>query len=506
MGRSPSLPIPEVVRHLGGGGMADVYLVRLPSGELAALKRLRPQLAADAEFVHQLEREARIGSLLVHENIVGFKGVGIDTLGPHLVLEYIEGMSASALLSTWTARKRTHLPIEAVLSVLADMVDGLSYAHALKTDGIEGVIHRDISPDNVLITLEGCAKLSDFGIAKFLGTTRTTRTGTLKGKFGYLAPELFDSNEASPLSDVFSLGATAFRLLAGVSAFQGESEAQLVRAVLHGSPPRLLSLRDDVPREVADWVDQSLSKKPADRPSLSDLSGALVGVREEGRPQLSSAVRAMYQSQLPSTPIRSQRRTVALAAPRWRTSRGVAVTLAVSLAGLAAFWALRPAREVSPSFDSQPPVVTPSAATAPSDVPEALAPAEPEMPQVPGPAAVEPQTVRKAVPTALPPRAVKKPKTVRRITPPAERQPPPKALPSTGKLRIKVRPWGEVFVDGTLRGVAPPMPPFDLPTGMHSVIVVNQQLKKKLSYQVEVLAGQETELKAVLDEVNSSSP
>lgn len=485
--------------------MADVFLARYESGEYVALKRLRPELAADHNLLGQLESEARLCGLLAHECIVGFKGMGADDEGPYLALEYVEGLSASALVRRWTASQHTYLPLEAVLSLIADLADGLAYAHAFRGEGVNGVIHRDVSPDNVLVASSGGAKLADFGIAKVLGTTNVTRTGSVKGKLGYLAPELFEGASASPASDVFSLGATAFRLLTGVTPFQGDNEAQLVRAVLHNEAPKVASLRTDVPDAVADWVDRSLSKTPQARPALWELSSQLSEVRKPGRIRLAGCVHTVVatmpaaqdalvsdrQTQL-AQPVRSRK-----AWPKW----SAAVIAAGLVAGLVMWKFAAGSPSVGPvALVEQPakpkPEPAPKPELAPSPPPLAAVKPQPETEPKLGPpqdavARVEPKT-----------KPAQRPRPARLTnTKAAPVKPPPQAAPRTGTLRIKVRPWGNVFVDGTPRGTAP-LAPLELPAGKHSVIVANPQLNKSRTHEVNVIAGQETELKVVLDDGN----
>jgi serine/threonine-protein kinase len=472
--------------------MADVYLARFESGERVALKRLRPELASDTHLFDQLKSEARICGLLTHEHIVGFKGVGIDGDGPYLTFEYVEGLSASALLRGWTARQKTQLPIEAVLSLLADLADGLAYAHAFRGGGANGVVHRDVSPDNVLIALSGSAKLADFGIAKVLGATTVTRTGTVKGKLGYLAPELFDSEAASPASDVFSLGATAFRLLAGVPAFQGANEAQIVRAVLHNDPPPVATLRADVPSPLAAWVDHSLRKNPNERPTLAELIAHLADRADSGRVRLAGCVQELLPTADAAQEDNSSARQTLLARPKRRRKSWPAWLAAVFSAVVlgAAVWKGLPAT---------PPPVTIAEPPLPPKREEPL-PAARGL----GPVVMEKAAPPEPAPAALPkPKPILRKRQVRRQEAVQQPTTPPSPVPATGTLRIKVRPWGDVFVDGTPHGTAPPLAPLELSAGKHSVIVVNSQSKQQRTFEVNVVAGEETELKVVLDDAPS---
>jgi eukaryotic-like serine/threonine-protein kinase len=234
-----SAPSFQVIRELGSGGMGRVFLARTTDerGERwVALKRIRSDLGRTAEFKAQFEREGTICSLLNHESVVSQVAWGEDDDGPYLALEYVPGETASRLLSA-LERMNRRLDVGAALSIARDVAEGLAYAHAFRNEalGVTGVLHRDVSPDNVLVSTDGRAKLTDFGVAKLVGATTLTREQTLKGKLTHMAPELFDGHPADALCDVFSAGVLLYQLLAGVPPFSGRNEGELLRAVLWSS-------------------------------------------------------------------------------------------------------------------------------------------------------------------------------------------------------------------------------------------------------------------------------
>jgi serine/threonine protein kinase len=284
--------------------MADVFLAQDTSrgGRLVALKRMRDP---SPDMMVRFAREARIGALLVHPNVVRVEDAGQDAEGPFIVLEFVDGLSASALLRFF-AGQRTPLPLELWLVIAQDMAAGLHYAHSARLeDGSSGVLHRDLSPDNVLISREGVAKLSDFGVAYVEGDTRVTRTGTLKGKLTYLAPELFEGVAYSTASDVYALGVTLFKLAAGVAPFRGGNDGVLVRNILQGERPALSALRPDLPGSLAAWVQQAIGLRPGDRPQMKALVKLLSAVDGAPRVVLAQAVVsacARAPSSLPSIP------------------------------------------------------------------------------------------------------------------------------------------------------------------------------------------------------------
>jgi len=278
-----------LVRRLGSGGMADVFLARDTSrgGRLVALKRLRG--GQGPELVTHFTREARIGALLSHPNVVSVEDAGQDEEGLYLALEYVDGVSVSKLLRFF-AQRRAALPVEQWSVLARDIASGLHYAHTFQVKGsASGVLHRDLSPDNVLVSREGVARLSDFGLAYVQGDTRLTRTGTVKGKVTYLAPELFESGAPSTASDIYALGVMLFRMAAGMSPFRGNNEGELILNILRGERPLLSALRPDLPAPVRTWVQQAISAPVSERPDLPSLLGLLPEVAASGAPRTALA-------------------------------------------------------------------------------------------------------------------------------------------------------------------------------------------------------------------------
>lgn len=293
----------EVGSRLGGGGFGEVYLAQLrrgPATQLVALKRIRGDLLAAVEYQLQFEREARICALLDHPHVVKLVAYGTDDVGPYLALEYVNGRPSSALDVEMT-RRGQRLPREVVNSICRDAARGLAYAHQLEVGEERGVIHRDLSPDNILVAYEGITKISDFGIARAVGSTRMTTVGGVKGKYGFMSPELMEGGEPSVQTDLFAFAATMYRLFAGEHAFDGKNEAELVYAVLKCRPARL-GARCDVPPAIDDWVMQALRKKPSARPDgvlpvLTLLEELCRHRPDEGRGDVRSLMHGLWPQQ-----------------------------------------------------------------------------------------------------------------------------------------------------------------------------------------------------------------
>ncbi|MBK7862814.1 MAG: protein kinase [Archangiaceae bacterium] len=444
----------EPVRLIGAGGMGEVFLARwrhAGRSELVALKRPHRHLSRQREWVKRFEREARIGELLQHQNIVAVRATGSDRDGPYLALEYVDGWSLRQLSTAALAAQRP-FPIDAACELALQLCRGLGYAHArpASPEGAgQGIVHRDVSPENVLVGRDGCAKLADFGLARLEGNGSTTGSGSVQGKFGYLAPELYEGHAADVRSDVFSLGATLYELFTGTRPFDGRTEAELLRATLFSVPVRMSALRPGVPSAVDDWVAAALSSDPTRRPagvrSLEDVLAELVG----STPALKRFIEAL-EGEGAFAHVERSPTLAAEAAPRgaaWpRWALGAASVAAVG--GVLVFFFV--------------PRDTPAPSAPPVDVPaEVAAKPAPDEPSVaPGPEAV-------AVP------------------PVHKRRPPVASVAVAGQLWVRVSPWAEVYVDGQYLGVTP-MPAFSLPSGTHRVMLVNKELNAHRTLDVQL--------------------
>ncbi len=257
-------------RRLAGGGMAEVYLARFEGGagfeRDVVLKRIRPDLAKSAEYVQMLLDEARIAATLHHPNIVqAFDVEEVD--GEYFIaMEYLDGIDVRNVQQILDERDEV-MPLENAVHIVVALADGLEHAHR-KRDA-EGnplhIIHRDVSPHNVLLTREGGVKLVDFGIAKATNREAETQGGGLKGKLGYMSPEQVRGEPLDFRSDLFSLGIILFELTTGSFLFTGRSEYEIVLEIAEGIAPAPSDLDPDYPRELERITVKALSKDPAER-------------------------------------------------------------------------------------------------------------------------------------------------------------------------------------------------------------------------------------------------
>lgn len=258
------------VCRLAEGGMARVDLAIKRVGtfrRMYAVKRLHPHLASDPEFRAMFLDEARIAGLIRHPNVVGVLDVGEDLQGPFLVMDYVDGLPLGNLLGRVRASAEP-MPIQVALRIALDVARGLHAAHELSLDGRAiGVVHRDLSPQNVMVGFDGQARLTDFGIAKALGRSSTkTVTGVVKGKTAYLAPEQIRLEEPDRRSDLFSLGVVIFEMLSGERLYKRADAGANMRAIVEEPVPDVGELRGDVPDELVRLLFELLAKSREARP------------------------------------------------------------------------------------------------------------------------------------------------------------------------------------------------------------------------------------------------
>ena len=255
----------QIIGRLATGGMAEVYLAL--SGELPGyrtllvVKRILPHLASNRQFIGMFLDEARLAALLDHPNVVRIIEVGHDGEEYFLAMELVQGKPLSAVLRKAARERRPPSPALAAY-IIAQAASGLGYAHAL-TDGDGrplGVVHRDVSPQNVLLSFEGAVKLIDFGVARAFGRVAHTSPGGLKGKIEYMSPEQASAEEVDHRADVFALGVVLWEVLTGRRLYRRETELATMRAILDDPIPRPSEVAD-VPPELDAVVMRALRKR-----------------------------------------------------------------------------------------------------------------------------------------------------------------------------------------------------------------------------------------------------
>ncbi|MGZ6143987.1 MAG: serine/threonine protein kinase, partial [Myxococcales bacterium] len=260
----------KLVKLIASGGMAEVYLAKQAGAagfeKMVCLKRILPHLARDKQFVEMFLNEARLAARLDHPNIVSIFDLGEANGNYFIAMEFIDGPSLRAIHKL-AAERGESLPIPEICKIVSMASGGLQYAHDLtEPDGKPlGLVHRDISPDNVLVHRNGSAKVVDFGIAKAANSSSQTRTGTLKGKVAYMPPEQLRGEQLDRRTDVFALGVVLYELLAGKRPWEGTSEVALIGKIMTEEPEPLATLRPDAPGELCTIVEKALAKDRSQR-------------------------------------------------------------------------------------------------------------------------------------------------------------------------------------------------------------------------------------------------
>jgi serine/threonine protein kinase len=260
----------DIVGHLATGGMAEVLLGKLlgPSGfeRTVVVKRILPHLAREQRFVEMFLAEARTVARIRHANVVQVYELGQDGEDLFIVMEYLDGETASSIIRRLRFLGEP-LPIALATHVVAQACAGLHSAHELTNeDGVaQNIVHRDVSPQNVMVLYDGQVKVLDFGIAKATDTNIKTEAGQIKGKWAYMSPEQCLGEPLDRRSDIFALGILLFELTTGRRLFARDGELRTMRAICDEPVVRPSSVVPSYPRALEDIVLKSLARKPRDR-------------------------------------------------------------------------------------------------------------------------------------------------------------------------------------------------------------------------------------------------
>ncbi|MBW2455283.1 MAG: serine/threonine protein kinase [Deltaproteobacteria bacterium] len=268
----------QIVGEIASGGMATVFLARLPGvggfQRLVAIKQLHPHLAHEQEFVEMFLDEARLAARIHHRNVVPILEIGTSIGGYYLVMEYIEGVTLARLMAQ-AALKKNPVPRPVLLRVVLDTLTGLGAAHDLKDDDGEplGVVHRDCSPQNILLGVDGCTRITDFGVARASCRLHTTREGAMKGKLAYMAPEQTGGDDFDLRADLFSLAVVLWEALSSRRLFRGKTEAQTLRRLIHEPIPRLREAVPNIHPALDELCHKGLQRDPEQRfQTASDMA------------------------------------------------------------------------------------------------------------------------------------------------------------------------------------------------------------------------------------------
>ncbi len=288
-----------ILGRLAMGGMAEILLARKEGDERpVVLKRILAHYARDEDFREMFLDEARIGSVLDHPNICRFLDWGeVDEDQLYIAMEWVHGVT----LGRTIRRGRDHggVPVVLACDIIAQVADALHYAHTARDEKGElmGLVHRDVSPHNIMLGYDGSVKLLDFGIAKAQIQSHHTQAGVVKGKFAYMAPEQCLGQPLDFRIDIFALGVVLFELLTGKSLYRRPSEAETMRAIVEGPVPSLDEHLKGAPRELEAIVRTALAKDPQHRfPTAAAMRDVLKMYVKRGRqPTGADRLAAMVQ-------------------------------------------------------------------------------------------------------------------------------------------------------------------------------------------------------------------
>ena len=435
------MPLTQLGRYkitgtLGRGAMGTVYQAHDPLIErTVAIKTVACHGLSREEaeaFEQRFYREAKSAGRLNHPNIVTIHDVGRSDDLAYIAMEFLTGRSLRELLDSGLV-----LPLERITEIAAQIADGLAFAHA------NDVVHRDIKPANIMVLDNDTVKIADFGVALLPSGSHTVE-GTAFGSPKYMSPEQVTGQKADGRSDIFSLGAVLYEMLAGCPPFSGDDLNAILYQVLNGAPPLPSIYRPGLPRGFDRIVARALAKNPDKRyQNAGEMAADLRKYHRFARLAQKKQDASRASSKIDTAPGDVTVRLDTLKTnPAWRRPvlRYGAVLLFPGL--LFAGWLLLRSEAPSPvpveAVDSRPQVGTPQVLPAPP-----VAPDPPVVAQATEPAAAP------ALPAAAP------------------------VAVAEGRVRLAITPWGEVYVDGKKAGVSPPLTEIRLPPGRHSIEIRN---------------------------------
>jgi serine/threonine-protein kinase len=383
---------------MASGGTATVHLGRLSGtagfARVVCIKRLHPHLAKEAEFVKMLLDEARIAARIRHPNVVSILDVVSDEAEVFVVMEYVAGQPLARLVRL-AGERGERVPVPVAVAIVRDLLQGLHAAHETCDENGEplGVVHRDVSPQNVLVGQDGIARVVDFGIAKARGRLSTTEEGRLKGKLAYMAPEQLRADEVTRKSDVYAAGIVLWELLCGERLFAGDNEGHILEQALLADIAPPSGHAADLPKGLDDVVLRALERDPAQRYATArDMVAALdtcvlpapasevaAWVSAIAGNDLSLQAARVLEVEKAAMPVEAIRRWRG-----WKAAGGVALAVLVGV-GIGAFASSRtsskaeaaapvppPASEQAPPEPSTQPAVAAPPASSQATAPEGL--------------------------------------------------------------------------------------------------------------------------------------
>ena len=304
------------------GGMAELYFARSigPEGfeKLVVLKKILPTFAENARFVRLFLDEAKLAASLDHPSIAHVYDLGRVDGNYFFTMEYVHGQDVRKILRR--ATRGDKMPIEHAVLIARNVAGALHYAHERRgPDGaLLGIVHRDVSPSNIVVSYEGAVKLLDFGVAKAANSTVKTRTGTLKGKVAYMSPEQAKGESIDRRSDIFSTGIVMWEMVATQRLYKGDNDLATIQLIINQPPPPLATVRPECPAELDRIIQRALAQDPAKRyQTAQELQSDLDELARETKLNQSSIALSTHMTTLFAPEIEA-----------WREAQGKGVSLA----------------------------------------------------------------------------------------------------------------------------------------------------------------------------------
>jgi len=291
----------RLTEQIGMGGMAIVYkAVDLRTGHNVAVKVLRPEFNEDSEFIGRFQREAEAASKMTHHNIVNLLDVGMDGENRYLVMEYVQGKTLKEVIQE---RGKLSAPLSCQIAIR--ILSALEHAHR------NGIIHRDIKPQNILVHADGHVKVADFGIARIANSSTLTKGDNVMGSVHYFSPEQARGEGANVTSDIYSTGIVLYEMLTGKVPFDGDNPVAVAMQHLHASPAPIQSLAPDVPPAVVHVCMKAMEKNPALRyQSARDMAADLRAALDNRDDRLQMSEKEIGSVQQPKPQFRDENRAV----------------------------------------------------------------------------------------------------------------------------------------------------------------------------------------------------
>jgi serine/threonine-protein kinase len=492
-GAHPTLGRYTLEARIAQGGMAAVFLGRMagPGGfsKKVVVKRILPEHAANPTFVEMFLSEARLAALLNHPNVVQVYDFGQDQGQYYLAMELIDGVSVRALQYHYR-RRNEWFPPRLAAFIMSQACAGLAYAHALKDDAGRplNLVHRDVSPDNLLVSRAGVVKLVDFGVARVASATVQTTAGIVKGKLAYMAPEQVSAQEIDHRVDLYAAGVALFELIAGRRPFVAANDLELAMTIVERPAPALRELAPEASVELEAICARALEKHREQRfPDARALQGALddfLGSTKDLAAELEAVVSQTSHEQgdptsvqTPLGPGRSSDEpadtgepvTTPSEAGRRRRLTSVLIGISIVVAVLVGLVAGRLLYERGPE-----------------QVPETVGvPRHPEPPPEPTPASSP--APEAAAPAPEPEARSPEPEPAAASNEPAPRK--HKSVAGEGLLTLRTSPWCEVTLDGTVAGTTP-LVKLKVAAGSHTLQLANEKVGLQTKVTLIVAPGQ----------------